>query len=240
MAQKNMKSKSKSKGETKLAARDLMIAIAVKHGGDWDKMFRTIENRDWFPDVCDIKGIVAKEQSYLYSGKRGAILTIMDEDYPEILRATLAKPPFVLFIKDGRVSTVPFSQQGIAAVKVPCPKEAKLSSFWEFDEDGDPIEDPTVAKGTVKIEIEYADLDEQWTQGWGCLHDGLNGIADSEKAIAKAIDGLKEALADHVRKHPGRYAKIKWADFFVRRRDGDDDNPESSDVQKILEGIGNA
>lgn len=237
MPKKNMKSKNKDKATT--VARDLMIAIAVKHGGDWDKMFRTIENRDWFPDEDDIKEIVATEQNYLYSGRRGTILTVMDPDYPKILLATLAKPPFVLFIKDGRVSTVPFSQQGIAAVKVPCPEEGK-SAFWVFDKDGDPVEDPSVAKGTVNIEIEYADLDEQWTQGWGCLHEKLRKIDDSEDAIAKAIDGLKGELADHVREHPARYAKIRWADFFVRRRNGDDDNPESSDVQRILEGIANA
>lgn len=234
MAQKNMKSKVAT------AARDLMIAIAVKHGGDWDKIYKTIETQGWFPDEDELKEIVATEQNYLHSG-RGTILTVMDRDYPKILLTTLAKPPFVLFIKDGRASTVPFSQQGIAAVKVPCPEEAKGGTgLWEFDDDGDAIDDPTVAKGTVNIEIEYADLDEQWTQGWGCLHGKLKGIADSEKAIAKAIDGLKEELADHVREHPARYAKIRWADFFVRRRNGDDDNPESSDVQKILEGIANA
>ena len=235
MPKKNMKSK-----KSEISARDLMIGLAVKCGGDWIKIYRTIEDRSWMPETEDLKAILDTEKNYLFSDKRGMILTLLDPGYPDALKE-LARPPFVLFVKDGRISTVPFSQQGIAAIKVPCPKEGKSqSSLWEFDEDGDPVEDPSVAKGTVNIEIEYADLDEQWTQGWGCLHEKLRKIEDSDEAIAKAIDGLKETLADHVREHPNRYKGIKWADFFVRRRDGDDDNPESSDVQRILEGIRNA
>lgn len=223
---------------------NLLIGLAVKHGGDWERIASAVAKHEWKPSECELRAIVGGEYKHLSRDRSdGCIITICDDGYPEALRG-MSKPPFVLFAKDGRVSTIPFSLQE-ETVAVTKPKAAKgltvtIRSEPDLDEAGDPVEDPSVKAGTVAIEIEYADLDGEWDRGRGCLHGRVGGVPDSKRGIAKAIGSLRSELAEHIRQHPERYSGIGWADFFVRRRDGDDDNPESADVQEILKGAAEA
>ena len=88
--------------------RTTLIALASRYGDDWQAIYDTVKAKVWTPSRKEVYDLNEKEVSYLCEGD--AIIAIGDEDYPDCFKR-LRKPPFVVFVKDGRVSTVPFSKQ---------------------------------------------------------------------------------------------------------------------------------
>lgn len=76
-----------------MEAKEILLAIAIRHQGDWDKIFEDVKSKntpsqeeiDQAKDFCEKNNI--------------KYLTMLDENYPEYLRSHTMKPPFVLFYK---------------------------------------------------------------------------------------------------------------------------------------------
>ena len=72
-----------------LSARDILLYLTLKYGNDWDKIYASIQNRE------DIDYEDAEKVLDEYPGE---CITILDEEYPAILKQCY-KPPFVLLIR---------------------------------------------------------------------------------------------------------------------------------------------
>lgn len=70
-----------------LNGRQILIALAIKYDGDWDKMYSAISSKE----ILELEDCYKKfEQSTCKA------TTILDKDYPQILKH-IFMPPFVLF-----------------------------------------------------------------------------------------------------------------------------------------------
>lgn len=67
--------------------REILIFLAIKFDGEWDKIVASIRNRDFFDP---------KEAEATLAGVKSKVVTIVDPDYPASLKEA-PKPPFVLF-----------------------------------------------------------------------------------------------------------------------------------------------
>jgi DNA processing protein len=67
--------------------REILIFLAVKFDGEWDKIVASIRNRDFFDP---------KEAEATLASVKSQVVTIVDPDYPASLKEA-PKPPFVLF-----------------------------------------------------------------------------------------------------------------------------------------------
>lgn len=71
--------------------RDALIMLSMKNNGNWEGIYEDIKNNvDVFNDA------VLVEKLERFHDSEVAAVTIIDEDYPEILKQSY-KPPFVLF-----------------------------------------------------------------------------------------------------------------------------------------------
>ena len=86
-------------------AKKLLVAVAVKNNGDWDKEYMYIKNR--------IK--ITDEEIERFSPLADQAVTILDEDYPNTLKSEY-NPPMVLFCKGGERSLL--SKISISSVSV--------------------------------------------------------------------------------------------------------------------------
>ena len=68
-------------------ARNILIALSLKHNGDWDKIYEDIQNKTLVEDTYTQQAENIKN-----------VITILDEEYPQQLKNSF-KPPFVLFYK---------------------------------------------------------------------------------------------------------------------------------------------
>lgn len=68
-------------------AREILIFLAVKYEGNWEKIFNAIKEKE-NADEADVIAINRNVKS--------KTLTILDEDYPDYLKS-IYKPPLVLF-----------------------------------------------------------------------------------------------------------------------------------------------
>lgn len=66
-------------------SRQILIALFIKHNGDWDKIYSDIYNKEIVPAKY-FKKVRRIENHFI---------TLIDEDYPEPLKHTY-KPPFVI------------------------------------------------------------------------------------------------------------------------------------------------
>ena len=70
-----------------MEGKKLLLALASKYKGEWGKIYTAIEKRE----NLDEKYVEKLAQEY-----EGRYITMLDNEYPEILRQSY-KPPFVLF-----------------------------------------------------------------------------------------------------------------------------------------------
>ena len=70
-----------------MESKKLLLALSIKYKGEWDKIYTAIEKRE----DLDEKNVEELAQEY-----EGRYITMLDNEYPEILRQSY-KPPFVLF-----------------------------------------------------------------------------------------------------------------------------------------------
>ncbi len=68
-----------------MKAREILIALWIKHKQDWDKMYEDIAN----------KNIDDNLEKYLENVDTEEFVTILDADYPEKLKHRY-HPPFVI------------------------------------------------------------------------------------------------------------------------------------------------
>lgn len=71
-----------------MEARKILLYLALKHRGDWEKIYEDISNKV----PLDEMDVVNK----LLSNVKSNYITLLDENYPEHLKH-LFRPPFVLF-----------------------------------------------------------------------------------------------------------------------------------------------
>lgn len=83
-------------------ARDIVVALALRHNGDWDKILKSIKEKD-----------TLTEEELTQAAKTPAI-TLVDEEYPTSLRQCY-RPPFALFYK-GDVSLLKDCAKSIAYI----------------------------------------------------------------------------------------------------------------------------
>lgn len=77
----------------KIGMRDVLIFFYVKHKGDWDKVYNSLQNKDaMLPGQLNHVKIICEENKINF-------MTIMDMDYPYELK-NVWKPPFVYEVKD--------------------------------------------------------------------------------------------------------------------------------------------
>ena len=74
----------------KLKAKELLVTVAAKNGGDWSKMYKFIRDRIKPTD----------EEIERFSPLAEQAVAILDEDYPDTWK-NAHKPPMVLFYKGG-------------------------------------------------------------------------------------------------------------------------------------------
>lgn len=72
-----------------MKARDIIITIWALSGKDWDKTFDYIKQRKPMSEELISKTF------YEYEINDDLLVTIVDEDYPELLKKS-KKPPFVI------------------------------------------------------------------------------------------------------------------------------------------------
>ena len=70
-----------------MQARKIIVALAIMHKGDWDKIYQAILKKEYPSE---------EEMEELVSSYKGNYITILDEEYPKRLKEGY-KPPFVLF-----------------------------------------------------------------------------------------------------------------------------------------------
>lgn len=93
---------------TPLTSRQTLIALSVSNSGDWDAIYKTIVEKK----LMDKKYIIetAKRLEDYAEKINGRIIVMTDSDYPCAF-TTLEKPPFVIYIANGVVSTIPFDNK---------------------------------------------------------------------------------------------------------------------------------
>lgn len=72
-----------------LSAREILLYFTLKYGGDWDKIYAAIYNKEDI-DYEDAEKVLDECPN--------EYITMLDKEYPEILKHTY-KPPFVLLIQ---------------------------------------------------------------------------------------------------------------------------------------------
>ena len=72
-----------------LNSREILLYLTLKYGNDWDKIYQAIRSREDI-DYEDAEKVVDECPN--------EYITILDDEYPEILKHTY-KPPFVLLIQ---------------------------------------------------------------------------------------------------------------------------------------------
>lgn len=78
-----------------MKGRDILIFLAVKYNGAWNKIYEAIKNKE----------LVDEQQVFeaVESTKKFNTITIIDDDYPEALKK-IYKPPFVIFTNKKRTT----------------------------------------------------------------------------------------------------------------------------------------
>ena len=89
----------------KLKAKELLVTIAAKNGGDWSKMYKFIKDRIKPTD----------EEIERFSPLAEQAVVILDEDYPNTLKNAY-RPPMVLFYKGGERSLL--GKIGMSSISV--------------------------------------------------------------------------------------------------------------------------
>lgn len=67
----------------------ILLYLALKFKGDWEKIFSFLERKE---------NIITSEFNYLVDNFQGKYITIIDDNYPNILKE-VNRPPFVIFYK---------------------------------------------------------------------------------------------------------------------------------------------
>lgn len=70
-----------------IKGRELLICLAIKYDGDWEKMYEAIKNKERL-DEDEVSKSLEKVNS--------DVVTILDDNYPKAFKA-LYKPPFTIF-----------------------------------------------------------------------------------------------------------------------------------------------
>jgi DNA processing protein len=73
-----------------LKGRDIIVYLAIKYNGDWNKIYEAIKAKELVDEPTVVSTIAEAVNKY-------KILTIIDNDYPESMKK-IYKPPFVLFM----------------------------------------------------------------------------------------------------------------------------------------------
>ncbi len=98
--------------------REIIIAEAIFHDGDYDKIYR---------DLSSHKTFSLEEAHEICKSLKCQALTILDRDYPEYLRH-MFKPPFVIFYY-GDISLLnePSSALGVVGTRDPSTQKEQLT-----------------------------------------------------------------------------------------------------------------
>ena len=98
--------------------REIIIAEAIFHDGDYDKIYRDLSTHKYFS---------LEEAHEICKSLKCNALTILDKEYPEYLRH-MFKPPFVLFYY-GNISLIndPSSALGVVGTRDPSPQKEQLT-----------------------------------------------------------------------------------------------------------------
>lgn len=73
-----------------LKGRDIIVYLAVKYNGDWNKIYQAIKDKEIVDESTVASTTIEANNKY-------KILAIIDNDYPDSLKK-IYKPPFVLFM----------------------------------------------------------------------------------------------------------------------------------------------
>lgn len=79
-----------------LNARDILLCLAEKYKGDWDKQYAAIKAREEVSEN-NIQKLIGK----INLGEKRSAMTIIDADYPESLKQ-VTRPPLTIFIRGNR------------------------------------------------------------------------------------------------------------------------------------------
>lgn len=88
-----------------LKAKEVLVALAAKNGGDWSKMYKSIKD--------GIKPTVKEIERFSPLAEQAVV--ILDEDYPNTWKNAY-RPPMVLFYKGGERSLL--GKIGISSISV--------------------------------------------------------------------------------------------------------------------------
>ena len=89
----------------KFKAKEILVAVAAKNGGDWSKMYKFIKARTKPTD----------QEIERFSPLAEQAVVILDEDYPNTLKNAY-RPPMVLFYKGGERALL--GKIGISSISV--------------------------------------------------------------------------------------------------------------------------
>ena len=85
-----------------LKGKDILVFLSIKYQGDWNSIYQAIKNKE-LVDETQVQEAISKIDD--------KIVTIIDEDYPEMLKK-IYKPPFVVYYK-GNLSLLNKNNVGI-------------------------------------------------------------------------------------------------------------------------------
>lgn len=99
-----------------MEAKDIIIYLAVKYNGDTDKICGALKRKEEV-DFDEVKSVVENLDC--------DVITILDDEYPVVLRERCPKPPLALFYK-GDVSLIKNERECVAIVGSRNPSEYGL------------------------------------------------------------------------------------------------------------------
>lgn len=70
--------------------REILLALVMKNKGDWMMTFQDLKNKNILTD---------EEIQHYCSLNKEKYITIIDEEYPQVLKGAFREPPFVLFYR---------------------------------------------------------------------------------------------------------------------------------------------
>ncbi len=107
-----------------LKGRDIIIYLAMKYDGDWNAIYHAIKTKE----IVDERVVVDR-----LATNQSAVVTIIDEAYPEALKK-IYKPPFVLFYY-GDLSLAKSLEKTVAVIGSRQPSEYGLTMTKKITEE---------------------------------------------------------------------------------------------------------
>lgn len=82
-----------------MTGRDLIIYLSFKYKQNWQDIYHAVKNREGLPQDLSYSD-AEKEVLSVSKNLKGKAITILDPEYPEMLKSSTKTPPFVILLNE--------------------------------------------------------------------------------------------------------------------------------------------